>query len=211
MRHILLLLILSISTLGFSQAQETPSKLFIEISAVRYAEIPGLFNNYNYPNKLDNLNGLKFGFRKNEKTEMHVSLMKYTSSVDYFRGFSGVSYVSTSYQFGIGLNKLIFKRKRFSGHVGGEVLLQTGKYDGHHLTDYGPGAFSLEDIEMYELGIASLLQINYKISDLFSVSMNTRFGLYFRYNTANTNLNSKSYNHLLFEPINNLSLRVNIQ
>jgi len=211
MRRLLILLILFISTSGFSQHEKESSKIFIEINVARYSEIPGLFKNHNYENKLDLLNGFKFGFKKDEKTETYVSLMKYTSSFDKQYGYTGEIYSSTGYQIGIGLSKMLFLRNRLSGQIGGEILFQYGKFVGDYLTDYSPFTFSVDGIKMFGPGIASLLQLNYKVSDIFSISANTRFGLYYRFKTSNADFKSDSYFNFLYEPINSLSLRVNIK
>ncbi len=211
MRLLLFLLVLFISTIGYAQDQETSSNLFLEINAVRFSEVPGFFQNYDYENELDVLNGFRLGVTKDGKTEMYVSFMKYTSSLDIFRGFSGVSYVSTGYQLGIGASKILFQKNRFSGHIGGELLGQFKNYDGDYLIDYGPGSFSIDDIATFDTGIASLLQLNYRINDLISISVNTRFGLYYRFKASNANIALDAHNYFLYEPINGLSLRMNLE
>lgn len=209
MKYIQILLLLIFASSVFSQEEEKTKSFFVELNAARYAEIQGLFENYDYEHELDFLNGFKVGITKNNQTELYASFMIYSSSLSASFGFTGADYSSKSYQFGFGYNKMLVQKNRFSAQVGGELLFQFTNYDGVYVTDYGP-VDTLSDLYTPRVGIASIAQINYRISERFSISANTRAGMYYRFEASSTRFRSDSFFSVLFEPINSLSLRVRL-
>ncbi len=203
--QILMLLVLTSSV--FAQTSENRSRYFIEMSLGRYTKVPGLFDRNSYENKIDFLNGFKVGIIKDEKTKMYVSLMKYSGAQNKFYITAYEFYSITGYQVGLGLTKRLFQKKRFSAHLGGEILFQMIGYDGNYGDDIRP-IISLNNARTFEPGIASVLDFNYKIGGRVSITANTRLGVYYRINHSDSY--RRNYVNLLFDPINNLGIRIHL-
>jgi hypothetical protein len=205
----IVLLLLSTSNL-FSQVNKESNKSFYtEFNLVRYSNISYLLKDNKVGNSLNFLNGIKVGMKK-KNTEFYLSYIKFNNETFQSNGFSGGFYNAKSYQIGLGINNILLRKNKFSFLLGNEILFRRSTYIGYEWTDFG-SITRHNGIKTYDPGIGTSLQINYMINPHIEIAANTRFCLNYRIRPSFGSYEADSWILYQFEPLNSLTIRLNIE
>ncbi len=191
-----------------AQADLNSRTPFLELNLLRYSVEQDYFVT-DSRNEISIINGFKFGLVSG-KREAYVRFLNQKSTIKFSRTGS-VLRTSDSYQLGIGINQSVIKRNRLTVLIGAEVLLRHVNYEGDYI---GPvdGLESAENVRTIETGLASNLQLNYKIFDNIYIVVATRVGIYY-YNHSDTRDQirpSTSSLRTRFDPVNSFGLRFDL-